>query len=212
MFDILKYREIKEFLKKNADYCQIVAISKNHPKESVLNALNSGVRIFGENRVNEARDKFSDLKAKYPDLQLHLTGPLQSNKVKLAASLFDVFHTLDREKIALEFAKYKDQIKKKSFFIQVNTGMEDNKSGIYINELSDFIDFCLRENELNIVGLMCIPPINDDPNIHFSKLQKLAKENKIDQISIGMSNDYLEAVKYSPTYIRLGSILFGKRK
>lgn len=211
MFDTKKFLEIKDIIKKNNKKSQIIAISKNHPKISVIEAINNGVYTFGENRVLEAKNKFSELKELYPGIELHLTGPLQSNKVKLAVSIFDIFHTLDREKIAKEFNKYKDEIVNKKFFIQVNTGQEETKSGIYPNNLNEFIKFCKNDMSLNVVGLMCIPPINEKPTLHFRKLQLLASENKLNKLSIGMSSDYLEALEFDPTYLRLGTILFGKR-
>ena len=211
MFNTLKYREIQQILKKNNENCQIVAVSKNHPKESVVEAINNGVLHFGENRVLEAKEKFSDLKVEYPKIKLHLTGPLQSNKVKIAVSLFDIFHTLDREKIAIEFSKYKDKLFDKKIFIQVNTGKEKNKSGIFPNEFPAFKDFCVNDIGLNIVGLMCIPPIDDDPKVHFKILQELSINSNLKHLSIGMSSDYNIALKYNPTYIRIGTLLFGNR-
>ncbi|MDC3131880.1 YggS family pyridoxal phosphate-dependent enzyme [Pelagibacteraceae bacterium] len=211
MFNYKKLYEIQDFLKKNSKLTKIIAISKNQTKESVIDAIKCGVSIFGENRVQEAINKFKDLKETYPDLELHLTGPLQSNKVKLAIPIFDIFHTLDREKIAREFFKHKNEITNKKFFIQVNTGQEDSKSGIYISYLNEFLNFCQHDMSLNIVGLMCIPPINEDPRIHFKKLKLLAEKNNLNELSIGMSGDYLEALDFNPSYIRLGTILFGKR-
>ena len=211
MFSNSKYQEIQQILKKNTENCQIIAVSKNHPKESVIEAINNGVLHFGENRVLEAKEKFSDLKVEYAKIKLHLTGPLQSNKVKIAVSLFDIFHTLDREKIAIEFSKYKEKLLDKKMFIQVNTGEEKNKSGIFPKEFSAFKDFCINDIGLNIVGLMCIPPINDDPRVHFKILQELSINSNLKQLSIGMSNDYDIALKYNPTYIRIGTLLFGKR-
>ena len=211
MFDIKKYNEIKGFLEKKSNFCQIIAVSKNHPKTSVIEAINSGVLIFGENRVIEAKDKFEEIKKKYPNLELHLTGPLQSNKVKVAVSLFDVFHTLDREKIAKEFAKFKDILKNKKIFIQVNTGQEKTKSGVNPEDLKNFSKYCINDLGLNIIGLMCIPPINQKPTDHFELLRNLAKENNLKELSIGMSSDYLDALNYNPSYIRIGTALFGKR-
>ena len=211
MFNTLKYREIQQILKKNNENCQIVAVSKNHPKESVVEAINNGVLHFGENRVLEAKEKFSDLKVEYPKIKLHLTGPLQSNKVKIAVSLFDIFHTLDREKIAIEFSKYNDKLFDKKIFIQVNTGKEKNKSGIFPNEFPAFKDFCVNDIGLNIVGLMCIPPIDDDPKVHFKILQELSINSNLKHLRIGMSSDYNIALKYNPTYIRIGTLLFGNR-
>ena len=211
MFNDSKYKEIKQILSKNTENCQIIAISKYHPRESVEKAINCGLFDFGENRVLEAKEKFSELKIKHPDIKLHLTGPLQSNKVKIAISLFDIFHTLDREKIAIEFSKHKSELSNKKIFIQVNTGEEKNKSGILPNEFFEFKDFCINDIGINIVGLMCIPPVEDDPNKHFKFLKELLIKSNLDQLSIGMSNDYNIALRYNPTYIRLGTILFGKR-
>ena len=211
MFNTKKFNEINDFLKKTSNKAKIVAISKNHPVESVLEAINAGVYIFGENRVQEAQQKFQKIKNNNPNIELHLTGPLQSNKVKAAISLFDVFHTLDREKIAREFSKNLNLLKNKKIFLQINTGKEKTKSGIFPEETKDFLFFLMNELKLAIHGLMCIPPINDDPKFHFSKLKKLANENKINELSIGMSDDYEKALQFNPTYIRLGTILFGKR-
>ena len=209
MFNIDKYREIKGFLKKTTD---IIAISKNHPIESVEKAIKMGVKIFGENRVNEAKLKFSDIKNNLPEIELHLTGPLQSNKVKDAVKLFDVFHTLDREKIANEFKKYDFELKNKKIFVQVNTGNEETKSGVSSDTLAEFVKYCRYDLNLNIVGLMCIPPINDIPKNHFEALRQLANKNNLKELSIGMSNDYMQALSFNPRYIRLGTLLFGNRK
>ena len=212
MFNIQKYKEITDFLSKNSRNTEIIAISKNHPKESVIEAIKFGVNLFGENRVMEAKSKFEDLKNTYSQVELHLTGPLQSNKVKDAIDVFDVFHTLDREKIAKEFSKYREKISNKRMFIQVNTGLESSKSGVYPKDLRDFKNFCSDELKLNISGLMCIPPINDNPETHFQMLRKLSLENNLQNLSIGMSGDYDKAIAFKPRYIRLGTILFGNRQ
>ncbi len=211
MFNIKKFNEIREILKKHSHFGKIVAISKNHPTESILEAINYGVNIFGENRVQEAQTKFLQVKQKNPHIELHLTGPLQSNKVKAALSLFDVFHTIDREKIAKEFSKHQDLIIEKKFFVQINIGKEKSKSGIFPEDTKDFLLFLKNEINLSVQGLMCIPPIEEDPKYHFNKLQNLAKENGINDLSIGMSGDYEEALPFRPAYIRLGTILFGER-
>ena len=211
MFNIEKFNEIRENLEKHNNTGKIVAISKNHPVESVLEAINQGVYIFGENRVQEAKTKFLKIKEDNPKIELHLTGPLQSNKVKDALLLFDVFHTIDREKIAKEFSKHQQLLRNKKFFVQINTGREKTKSGIFPEDTKDFLFFLKNEINLTIQGLMCIPPIEDDPKYHFNQLQNLAKENSLDKLSIGMSGDYNDALPFRPTYIRLGTILFGKR-
>ena len=211
MFNIEKFNEIREKLEKHNNTGKIVSISKNHPVESVLEAINQGVYIFGENRVQEAKTKFLKIKENNPKIELHLTGPLQSNKVKDALLLFNVFHTIDREKIAKEFSKHQQLLRNKKFFVQINTGREKTKSGIFPEDTKDFLFFLKNEINLPIQGLMCIPPIEDDPKYHFNQLQNLAKENSLDKLSIGMSGDYNDALSFRPTYIRLGTILFGKR-
>ena len=163
MFNYKKYQKIKEniaFLGKNT---KIIAISKNHALEDVENAISFGLEEFGENRVQEAISKFEEIKTKNKKIKLHLTGPLQSNKVKLALSLFDVFHTLDRQKLLKEFVKFPEIIKRKSFFIQVNTGKESTKSGVFPEDTKSFLDLCKKSGLTNISGLMCIPPINENP-------------------------------------------------
>ena len=212
MFNFKKYQEIQGFIRKHQKISKIVAISKNHPKESVIEALKHGVRIFGENRVQEAKTKFVELFKEYPNLELHFTGSLQTNKVKSALQIFQVFQTIDREKLANEFQKFPNLTKDKKFLIQVNTGKESSKSGVMPNEAKDFIRYCVNELKLNVIGLMCMPPIAESPKLHFALLQKIAIENNINQLSMGMSNDYVEAVMLNATYIRLGTILFGKRK
>lgn len=210
MFNIKVYRKILEEIRVLGKKTKIVSVSKNHPREAVEDAIKCGVRIFGENRVQEAKTKFDNLTKIYPDIELHLTGPLQTNKVKDAVRLFDVFHTLDREKLAKEFVKSKNTENKK-FFIQVNTGMEVNKSGVYIEQIEEFTKYCINDLGLNIVGLMCIPPINDKPHEHFAILANEARKNNLYQLSMGMSSDYHEAIKRDSTYIRVGTALFGKR-
>ena len=211
MFNIQKFNEIREILKNYNNSAKIVAISKNHPIESVVEAISYGVYIFGENRVQEAKNKFAKIKQDNQKIELHLTGPLQSNKVKDALLLFDVFHTIDREKIAKEISKHQQLLVNKKFFVQINTGREKTKSGILPEDTKDFLFFLKNEINLPIEGLMCIPPIEDDPKYHFNQLQNLAKENRVHKLSIGMSGDYTAALPFKPTYIRLGTILFGKR-
>ena len=211
MFNINKYRKILKETEDLGKKAQIVAVSKNHPREFVEDALNHGVRVFGENKVQEAKMKFEDLRLEYPNLELHLTGPLQTNKAKEAIKIFDVFHTLDREKLAKELVK-QGSLNNKKFFIQVNTGREENKSGIYLEQLDEFIKYCTNDLSLNVIGLMCIPPIDDRPEDHFSILEKEAKKHNLSHLSMGMSADYIEAIKHNATYIRIGTSLFGKRQ
>ena len=212
MFDHKKYKEIEEYISKNNKLSKIVAISKNHPKTSVLEAIAAGVRVFGENRVQEAEIKFAELLKKYSDISLHLTGPLQTNKVKQALDIFSVFHTLDREKLVNEFSKYPDMLASKEFFIQVNIGKEETKSGVHPENLNDFYIYCKNKKQLNIIGLMCIPPISEDSNFHFDLLKKMGRKIGLNRFSMGMSNDYKEAINLDSTYIRLGTVLFGQRE
>ena len=210
MFNIKVYKEISQKIRDLGKKTKIIAVSKNHPQRAVETAISYGVSIFGENRVQEARAKFDNLKKKQRNLELHLTGPLQTNKVKEAVNLFDVFHTLDREKLAKEFVKI-GGLEHKKFFIQVNTGKEKTKTGIYLEQLSEFVNYCKVELSLNIIGLMCIPPIDDEPKKHFAMLADEAKKNKLFHLSIGMSADYVEAIKLDASYIRIGTALFGNR-
>ena len=211
MFNIQEYQKIR----KNIDFLgkktKIIAISKNHPLEDVETAISSGLEIFGENRVQEAKSKFEDIKRKNSKIKLHLTGPLQSNKVKQALSLFDVFHTLDREKLLKELVKFPEIIKEKSFFVQINTGKEITKSGVFPENTKFFLDLCKTCGLNNIEGLMCIPPINEDPTKHYQIITDLTKQLRLGRPSIGMSGDYLHALHFDPKYIRLGTVLFGKR-
>ena len=211
-FNHSAYLEVKEYVKNNAvKPVKIIAISKNHPEKSVKAAISYGVRIFGENRVQEAIGKFSSIKKKSPNIELHLTGPLQTNKVKQAIGIFDVFQTLDRERLANAFHKNKNFIINKRFFIQVNIGQETNKSGIMPAEATHFINYCLYDLNIPVVGLMCIPPQNENPNIFFEKLKQIAIKNKLKNLSMGMSNDYQDAVLNGANNIRIGTKFFGQR-
>ena len=211
MFNFEKYQEIEKNIENLGKKTEIIAISKNHPLEVIETAMLCGLSSFGENRVQEAKYKFEDIKRKNPNIELHLTGSLQSNKVKQALNLFDVFHTLDRESILKEFVKYPEIIKQKSFFVQINTGKETTKSGVFPENAKNFIDLCTTSGLKNIKGLMCIPPINENPSKHFQMITDLTKEFGLGRPSIGMSADYLDALDFEPKYIRLGTILFGKR-
>ena len=211
-FNIAEYNKINSFIEKNSkETVKIIAVSKNHPISSIEKALSGGVRIFGENRVQEAINKFNIIKTQYEDLELHLTGSLQTNKVKQALEIFDTFQTLDRVKLALEFSKYPNIIKNKFFFVQINTGAEINKSGISLGEANKFIKYCKFDLKINVVGLMCIPPVKENPTNHFNLLKKIAFENNLFHLSMGMSSDYKEGVLSGATYVRVGTKLFGSR-
>ena len=211
MFNFEEYKKIKKNIDNLGKKTEIIAISKNHPIEEVQDAISKGVEIFGENRVQEAKLKFENILKKNKKITLHLTGPLQTNKVKVALDLFTVFHTLDREKLVKELIKFPEKLRNKSFFIQVNTGNEKTKSGIKPEETKEFLEMCRSKGIDKILGLMCIPPINEDPKIHFHLISRLTNDLGLGEASLGMSSDYLDALNFNPKYIRLGTILFGKR-
>jgi PLP dependent protein len=211
MFNFEKYQKIKENIDFLSKKTEIIAISKNHPLEVVESAISYGLQVFGENRVQEAKSKFEGIKRRNTKIKLHLTGSLQSNKVKQALNLFDVFHTLDRKSLLKEFIKYPEIIINKSFFIQINTGKETTKSGVFPEDAKSFLDLCKTHGLQNIDGLMCIPPINESPSKHFQIITDLTKELCLGKPSIGMSSDYLDALDFDPKYVRLGTILFGER-
>ena len=191
----------------------LIAVSKQQQEDRIDASLAIGHRVFGENRVQEAQKRWSTRKHDYSDLRLHLIGPLQSNKAADAVRLFDVIHTIDRPKIAIAVAREAArQNKKIECFIQVNTGDEPQKSGINPRHLEDFIDFCTVKAGLQINGLMCIPPVDEEAAIHFGFLNTLASRNNLAGLSMGMSSDYEEAIRFGATHIRVGSALFGSRE
>ncbi len=190
----------------------LVAVSKTHGPERVRELLDAGHRIFGENRVQEAQEKFPALKAEYPDLELHLIGPLQTNKARDAVALFDVIQSVDRERLAATLAKEMERTGKRPIcFIQVNTGEEEQKAGILPAELDAFVASCRDVHKLPVVGLMCIPPVDEEPALHFALLRKMAERNGLTKVSMGMSADYETAVRLGATHVRVGSALFGAR-
>ena len=212
MFDCDKYYKISKNIKNAGLNTKILVISKNKPPNDIKQALKCGVGIFGENRVQEAKVKFQDNELRLNRFELHLTGPLQTNKVKQALSVFNVFHTLDREKLLKEFVKHLVTAKNKNFFIQINTGKEESKSGVYPENAESFLKLCYSFGLKNIEGLMCIPPIDEDPTVHFKLLDSIRSDLGLKKLSIGMSADYEKALSFNPAYIRLGTILFGERK
>jgi pyridoxal phosphate enzyme (YggS family) len=189
----------------------LIAVSKQQATDKIIKALECGHRVFGENKVQEAEKKWLTLRDQYEKVELHLIGHLQTNKVKKAMRIFDFVHTLDRESLAYEIHKNIKNSRIKSFFVQVNTGMEEQKSGIFPNELEKFLNLCINKLDLPVIGLMCIPPIGDDPCIHFCYLNKLTKQFNLDKLSMGMSSDFEEAIKFGANYLRIGTEFFGKR-
>jgi len=190
----------------------LVAVSKTHGADRVRELLAVGQRVFGENRVQEAEEKFPALKAEFPDLELHLIGPLQTNKAREAVALFDVIESVDRERLAATLAKEMARANRRpECFIQVNTGEEPQKAGILPSELDAFVASCRDTHKLPIVGLMCIPPVNEEPALHFALLAKMAARHGLTKVSMGMSADYETAVRCGATHVRVGSALFGAR-
>ncbi|MFN9780228.1 MAG: YggS family pyridoxal phosphate-dependent enzyme [Phycisphaerae bacterium] len=190
----------------------LIAISKTQAPEAIEAAIGAGHLVFGENRVQEALLKFPALKAAHPRLELHLVGPLQSNKVRDAVALFDVVHTLDRESLAVALLRERERAGRcPRLFVQVNTGEEPQKAGLSPRDTLPFIDRCRAEWNLQIEGLMCIPPVDDMPAPHFALLSKLAQTAGLRELSMGMSGDFEAAIALGATFIRVGSAIFGER-
>ena len=201
----------KTFDRKPEDV-NIVAVSKTIASEKIIEAIDLGCKIFGENYIQEAQQKWFDLRKNYPQIKLHFIGHLQSNKAKEAVELFDCIESVDSEKLAGEIAKAQKKLQKNcEIFIQVNIGDEPQKSGIAVENLSSFINFCKNDLQLNVVGLMAVPPSNENASPYFALLAKLARENNLAKLSIGMSADYEDAIALNSTHIRLGTAIFGAR-
>jgi len=205
---------IEELIKSKAnddELAKVIAVSKTFPIENVLPLIEHGHLHYGENKVQEALDKWSDIKLKNNAIKLHLIGRLQTNKVKFALRIFDYIHSLDGERLAIKISEEQvKQEKKPKIFIQVNIGNEDQKSGINKDNLVDFYKFC-KNLDLDIVGTMCIPPNDGNVEKYFSDMNKTNQELNFKELSMGMSGDYLEAIKNNATYIRVGSKIFGSR-
>ena len=190
----------------------LVAVSKTKPISDLLEAYNVGQRIFGENKIQEAESKWLNVKNKYKNLQLHMLGKLQSNKAKKAVKLFDYIHSLDNAKLATKLSQYEKELGKKTkLFIQVNIAEESQKSGVLLDDLNRFYNFCIKELSLNITGLMCLPPINSDSNKYFQILKRTSEKLNLTDLSMGMSADYDQAILNGSTYLRLGTAIFGAR-
>tara|TARA_B100000989_G_C19485370_1_gene447168 strand:- start:455 stop:1096 length:642 start_codon:yes stop_codon:yes gene_type:complete len=212
MEDVLKNFNLirQEIIHKKG--VKLVAVTKTFPINHIFPLINDGHTDFGENKVQEAIEKWTSIKQDFPNIKLHLLGKLQTNKVKFVLPLFDYIHSLDSVKLA---NKISEQQVKKSFkpkiFIQVNIGNESQKSGIDISEINTFYKKCVEELKLNVIGLMSIPPFDKDPKPYFVKMRDLSENLKLKEMSMGMSNDYLEAIKQGSTFIRIGSKIFGSR-
>ena len=205
--------EIKFNLKdhETVNLPKIIAVSKTFKMDKILPLIDYGHIDFGENKIQEAIDKWTDIRSKNSNIKLHMIGKLQSNKVKFAVKLFDYIHSVDSEKLAKKIADEQEKIKKKvKIFIQVNIGNEHQKSGIKKNEISDLILYC-KKIKLDVLGLMCLPPANSNSSIYFKEMNLLNSSHELSELSMGMSSDYIEASKNSASYLRIGSSIFGKR-
>ncbi len=197
---------------RDRDDVALIAVSKTHDLDAIRPVLDAGQKIFGENRVQEAQGKWPAIRAEYPDTELHLIGPLQSNKARDAVALFDWIHTIDREKIAAAIAReMAAQERVISCLVQVNTGMEPQKAGVDPDQAQAFVDTCKTKYNLNIKGLMCIPPLDEEAALHFALLKKIAKECGLPVLSMGMSADFEKAIAFGATYVRVGTAIFGAR-
>jgi pyridoxal phosphate enzyme (YggS family) len=203
------YKVIKEKVYKLQSKSNLIVVTKNRSLDTIFPIIQSGHLHFGENKVQEAKEKWSTFLNDNKDVKLHLIGKLQSNKAKEAFALFHFIHTLDSEKLAKKFSDLEKISKKKlKYFIQVNIGQEIQKNGIDESLLADFINFCRKDLSLEIIGLMCIPPVNLDPLPFFKRMQKLKNDNNLPELSMGMSSDYKEALICGSTYLRIGSAIF----
>tara|TARA_B100001093_G_C26425633_1_gene841770 strand:- start:63 stop:713 length:651 start_codon:yes stop_codon:yes gene_type:complete len=211
---IINLNDIKKKLySKNLNFePRIIAVSKTFSMNHISPLIENGHIDFGENKVQEAIDKWSKIKIQNKDIKLHMIGKLQTNKVKYAINLFDYIHSLDSSKLAKKISEEQNKTKKKlKIFIQINIGKEEQKNGINEEELNDFYKFCTKDLDLDIIGLMCLPPINTNTSKYFQEMEKLAKNISIKNLSMGMSEDYLAAVENGGNFLRIGSKIFGKR-
>jgi pyridoxal phosphate enzyme (YggS family) len=205
---IQNYLKIKNNISVLSSNTGLIVVSKNQTIESILKIVETGQVDFGENRAQEALQKWEQVIASNPNIRLHFIGPLQTNKVRSVFKLFHYIHSLDSERLAIKFSEEeKINQKKLKYFVQINLGEELQKSGIHPSKLTDFINFC-KKLQLNIFGLMCIPPVNNDAKIYFSELKKLALKNNLQELSMGMSNDYKDAISLGSTWVRIGSEIF----
>ena len=180
--------------------------------ENILPLIEFGHLDYGENKVQEAVNKWTEIKKKKENINLHMIGKLQSNKVKQAIKLFDYIHSLDTLKLAKRISDEQKKIDKRiKLFIQINIGNEEQKSGVSLNNLKNFYDICVKDFDLDIIGLMCLPPVNLDPSIYFEKMKKASNDLSLKELSMGMSSDYLTAIKFSASFVRIGSKIFGER-
>ena len=204
---------MKDYNENRLKNCtKIVAVSKTFPIDKILPLIEHGHTDFGENKVQEANEKWIDVKKKYHSIKLHMIGKLQTNKVKLAINLFDYIHSLDNSKLAKKISdEQKKNNKKPKIFIQINIGNESQKSGINPNELNEFYNYCINDLDLDIIGIMCLPPNDNKGEFYFTKMSELIQGISVNELSMGMSSDYQEAFKSGATFLRIGSNIFGNR-
>ena len=208
--NLLRIRE--EINLKNSNNTKIIAVSKTFTEDRILPLIEFGHTDFGENKVQEAVSKWSVIKSNYKEIKLHMIGKLQSNKVKTAVKIFDYIHSVDSYKLAEKISKEQKKIDKNiKLFIQVNIGSEDQKNGINLKDAKNFLNICVKELQLDIIGLMCIPPNDNKEEKYFTEMFNLKNQLSLNELSMGMSNDYLLAIKYGSTYVRIGSKIFGPR-
>ena len=211
---IERFNKIKSNISKidNSNSLKIIAISKTFSLKHIMPLIELGHNHFGENKVQEAGAKWNQIKKEKNNLQLHMVGKLQSNKAKKAVEIFDYIHSLDSQKLADVLSKCQNEINKSiNYFIQVNTGNESQKAGIQYNEVDEFYNYCTREKKMNIIGLMAIPPNDDNAEKYFKSLSELNSSLGLKELSMGMSSDYMKAINYKATYLRIGSSIFGER-
>ena len=211
---ITSFEKIKQEVKKKSfeKKTEIIAVSKTFPIEHIKPLIDYGHKHFGENKVQEAEKKWLEIKKINNGLKLHMIGRLQTNKVKKAVELFDYIHSLDSEKLARELSKRQNEMGKNlGYFIQINFGSEEQKGGVETNDLKSFLNYCTKELNLSILGLMAIPPNDNKPETYFRQIAELNSQFNFQHLSIGMSNDYLQAISYGATFIRVGSAIFGSR-
>jgi len=191
---------------------KIIVVSKTFPIDNIMPLLKNGHVHYGENKIQEAENKWTPIIKNYPNIKLHMVGKLQSNKAKKAVKLFDYIHSLDNTRLASKISQYQKELNKEvKLFIQVNLGDEKQKSGVLLNNLKNFYNYCINDLSLNIIGLMCLPPIDDNPNKYFQLLRKNCNDLNLNELSMGMSSDFENAVLNGSTFLRLGTLIMGKR-
>ena len=198
--------------KRNIEEIELIAVSKKQPTIAIINLIEQGHLSFGENQLQEIENKWPDLRKDYPTTKLHFIGPIQSRKMKSIFNNCDEIHSVDRIKIVEEIKKLENETKiEKDYFLQINTGDEIQKSGVALADADQFINQCITKHDFKVKGLMCIPPVNEDPRPHFNRLKDIATNNQIKCLSMGMSNDYETAIQCGATHIRIGTLIFGER-